>query len=291
MSGVRSLLRYLETRHNRPEICFVGEPTDMEVVIGHKGKLTTRCRVKGQACHSSLAPQGVNAVEYAARVVTYLSEMATRKQLEGPFDRAYDVPHSTVHTGVIQGGTMVNVVPEECQFLFEFRNLPADSPQAMLNEVQTFAREKLQPSMTTINPETGFLWEEESSFSGLDTAADAGVVHLAQQFSGSRGTRKSCFRDRSRWIRQIRHTGNSLRPPDPFNKLTSPMSSSVSANSPLVKYLSATLSSTWELPRYSGQPGIFSLQPFLVYTAGLLTSAYPVWARQVNACRFLIRED
>ena len=191
--GVRSLLRYLETRHNRPEICFVGEPTDMEVVIGHKGKLTTRCRVKGQACHSSLAPQGVNAVEYAARVITYLSEMATRKQLEGPFDRAYDVPHSTVHTGVIQGGTMVNVVPEECQFIFEFRNLPADSPQAMLNEVRTFAQENLQPAMTTINPETGFLWEEESSFSGLDTAADAEVVHLAQQFSGSRGTRKVAF--------------------------------------------------------------------------------------------------
>ena len=191
--GVRSLLRYLETRHNRPEICFVGEPTDMEVVIGHKGKLTTRCRVKGQACHSSLAPQGVNAVEYAARVITYLSEMATRKQLEGPFDRAFDVPHSTVHTGVIQGGTMVNVVPEECQFIFEFRNLPADSPQAMLNEVRTFAQEKLQPAMTTINPETGFLWEEESSFSGLDTAADAEVVHLAQQFSGSRGTRKVAF--------------------------------------------------------------------------------------------------
>ncbi len=191
--GVRSLLRYLQTRHNRPEICFVGEPTDLEVVIGHKGKLTTRCRVKGQACHSSLAPQGVNAVEYAARVITYLSEMARRKQIEGPFDKAYDVPHSTVHTGVIQGGTMVNVVPEECQFLFEFRNLPTDSPQAMLNEVQTFAREKLQPAMTAINPDTGFLWEEESSFSGLDTVADAEVVRLAQQFSGSHGTKKVAF--------------------------------------------------------------------------------------------------
>lgn len=191
--GVRSLLEYLSRQHNRPELCFVGEPTDMDVVVGHKGKLTTRCRVKGQACHSSLAPQGVNAVEYAAKVVTYLCGMARRKQNEGPFDTAYDIPHTTIHTGVIQGGTMVNVVPEECQFMFEFRNLPEDSPQALLEEVQLFAREKLEPGMKAINPETGFLWEEDSRFPGLDTDPGAPAVDLAHRFSSAKGTRKVAF--------------------------------------------------------------------------------------------------
>ena len=191
--GVRTLLQYLAKRDNRPQACFVGEPTDMEVVIGHKGKLATRCRVKGHACHSSLAPQGVNAVEFAAKVVTYLSGMAKRKQQEGPFDYAYDVPHTTVHTGVIHGGTMVNVVPEECQFLFEFRNLPDDEPDALLAEVQAFAREKLEPAMQAISPETGFLWEEESRFPGLDTVPDAEVVKLAQRFSDHYGTKKVAF--------------------------------------------------------------------------------------------------
>ena len=102
--GVRSLLRYLAAQKNKPEACFVGEPTDMGIIIGHKGKMTTRCRVKGHACHSSLAPQGVNAVEYAAKVITYLTGMAKRKQKEGPFDPDYDVPHTTIHTGVIRGG-------------------------------------------------------------------------------------------------------------------------------------------------------------------------------------------
>lgn len=191
--GVRSLLNYLSSRENRPELCFVGEPTDMDVVIGHKGKLTTRCRVKGQACHSSLAPQGVNAVEYAAKVVTFLSGMAKRKQTEGPFDRDYDIPHTTIHTGVIQGGTMVNVVPEQCQFTFEFRNLPEDPPQVLLDEVQQFAREKLEPGMKAINPETGFLWEEDSRFPGLDTDPGAPVVELAHRFGGASGTRKVAF--------------------------------------------------------------------------------------------------
>ena len=191
--GVRSLLEYLSTQDNRPQACLVGEPTNMEVVIGHKGKLATRCRVKGHACHSSLAPQGVNAVEFAAKVITYLSGMAKRKQQEGPFDEAYDVPHTTVHTGVIHGGTMVNVVPEECEFLFEFRNLPMDDPEDMLVEVQKFARDKLEPAMKEIDPETGFLWEEESRFPGLDTAVDTEVAKLAQRFSGSRSTRKVAF--------------------------------------------------------------------------------------------------
>lgn len=191
--GIRSLLEYLSVQDNRPEACFVGEPTDMEVVIGHKGKLATRCRVKGHACHSSLAPQGVNAVEFAAKVITFLSGMAKRKQQEGPFDDAYDIPHTTIHTGVIHGGTMVNVVPEECEFLFEFRSLPADKPEDMLVEVQNFARDKLEPSMKEINPETGFLWEEDSRFPGLDTAVGAEIVKLAQQFSGSQSVKKVAF--------------------------------------------------------------------------------------------------
>ena len=191
--GVRSLLKYLSVQDNRPEACFVGEPTDMEVVIGHKGKLATRCRVKGHACHSSLAPQGVNAVEFAAKVITYLSGMAKRKQTEGPFDHAYDIPHTTIHTGVIRGGTMVNVVPSECEFLFEFRNLPMDAPEEMLADVQKFARDKLEPAMKAIDPETGFLWEEESRFPGLATAIDAEVVKLAQRFSGSQSTKKVAF--------------------------------------------------------------------------------------------------
>ena len=191
--GVRTLLEYLSVQSNPPQACFVGEPTEMQVVIGHKGNLATHCRVKGHACHSSLAPQGVNAVEYAAKAIAFLSGMARRKQQEGPFDSAFDVPHTTVHTGVIRGGVQVNIVPADCEFQFEFRNLPADDPAAMLSEVQAFARDKLEPGMKKIDPETGFQWRERSSYPGLDTADDADIVALAQRLSGSTETRKVSF--------------------------------------------------------------------------------------------------
>ena len=88
---------------------------------------------------------------------------------------------------------MVNVVPEECEFVFEFRNLPEDEPSVLLDEVQGFARDKLEPGMKAINPGSGFLWEEESRFPGLDTASDAEIVGLAKTFSTNEKIGKVAF--------------------------------------------------------------------------------------------------
>src|SRR5690606_37395025 len=95
----------------RPQACFVGEPTEMQVVIGHTAKRSLRATVTGRACHSSLAPEGVNAVDYAARLVIKIREIGQRLAA-GPSDALYDVPFSTAHTGTIVGGTALNIVPE-----------------------------------------------------------------------------------------------------------------------------------------------------------------------------------
>jgi acetylornithine deacetylase len=116
--GVRRLLTVLRDLPVRPYAAVVGEPTDMKVMVGHKGKMSMRCHVHGRECHSSLAPEGVNAVEYAAEVIVRLRAMAQRIAREGPFDADFDVAHSTVHTGVARGGTALNIVPKHCSFDF-----------------------------------------------------------------------------------------------------------------------------------------------------------------------------
>jgi acetylornithine deacetylase len=60
--GARELCRLMGSRNWRATGCFVGEPTLMSVVIGHKSKRNIRVRVNGLTCHSSLAPNGVNAI-------------------------------------------------------------------------------------------------------------------------------------------------------------------------------------------------------------------------------------
>jgi acetylornithine deacetylase len=173
--------------------CIVGEPTDMKVVTGHKGKLSYICRVKGSEAHSSLAPRAVNAVQMAARAVARLDEMARRKAAEGPFDDSYDIVHSTIHVGTIQGGTALNIVPADCSFEFEFRCLPEDDAAALLAEIQDYAARELEPTMRAIAPGTGFTWEMMSSFPGLDLPTDAEIVTLAKALAGANATGKVAF--------------------------------------------------------------------------------------------------
>ncbi|MFP3436008.1 peptidase dimerization domain-containing protein, partial [Paraburkholderia sp. SIMBA_061] len=77
------------------------------------------------------APEGVNAALAAARLAAKLGEIAERKIAQGPFDSAYDIPHTTVHVGVLEGGTAPNIVPSAAKLEFEVRNLPGDDPHAL----------------------------------------------------------------------------------------------------------------------------------------------------------------
>lgn len=191
--GVRSLLEYLAEQPTRPRSCIVGEPTSMDVVTAHKGKMGIRCHVKGRACHSALAPYGVNAVHAAARVIGFLMDMAREKRENGPFDDAYDVPHSTIHTGVIRGGTMMNIVPAECEFEFEFRNLPEEDPSMMLKAVQQFVKEKVEPELHTGEHGVEFGWEELSHFAGLSSDENDAVVKLVRRLRSNDRIRKVGF--------------------------------------------------------------------------------------------------
>lgn len=165
----------------------------MKVITGHKGKLSCRCDVRGFEAHSSLAPTAVNAVQAAAHAVVHLDAMAARKAAEGPFDHDYDVPHTTVHVGTIQGGTAMNIVPADCNFEFEFRHLPQDDPKALLAEVVDFTRREIEPGMQARVPGTGFTWTETSYLPGLDIASDSDLVTMVKSLAGANATGKVAF--------------------------------------------------------------------------------------------------
>ncbi len=182
--GVRRLITELERMKIRPLACVVGEPTSMKVIRGHKGKVSYRCHVHGYECHSSLAPHGVNAIQYAAEVITYITRLGDRLAKEGPFDPDFDIPHTTAHTGLIHGGTALNIVPKDCWFDFEFRYLPTHDPKPLAEEVRRFAETTLLPAMNRVQPGTGISWEEISGFPGLSTEEDAEITQRAKAAAG-----------------------------------------------------------------------------------------------------------
>jgi len=191
--GAPRMLAFLAEQPVRPRACIVGEPTEMRVIVGHKGKLSCRAEVRGLECHSALAPRGVNAIHAAARVVARLAEMAREKAAEGPFDADYEVPYTTVHCGVIRGGTALNIVPANCSFDFEFRCLPQDDPQTLYRAVQAFARDEIEPGMKAVSPATGFTWNPISAFPGLAMAQDHEIVTLVKALVGANATGKVDF--------------------------------------------------------------------------------------------------
>lgn len=184
--GVRSLLAALEHREHKPILCIIGEPTELKPVLGHKGKLAMRCQVHGAPCHSAYAPQGVNAIEYAAKLIGRLGEIGTRLAAPERHDPRFDPPYSTVQTGVISGGRALNIVPSECQFDFEVRALPSDDPQQVAEDLRAFAEAELLPKMRAVKAETDIRFSEISAYPALVTDQQTQAAELIAQLTGSR---------------------------------------------------------------------------------------------------------
>jgi len=191
--GVRGLIEDLVRNNITAAGCIVGEPTDMQPVIANKGMRTFRCCVHGKEAHSALAPHGVNAIEYAARLVAHIRGIADRMRSGEPRDHGFEVPFTTLQTGLIRGGTAPNIVPRECEFHFEFRYLPGADPDSLEREIKAYAADVLEPEMKAVDPQSGFEFFTKAQIPGLDTAEGDRVTSLAQALSRNRGAGKVAF--------------------------------------------------------------------------------------------------
>lgn len=182
--GVRRMLEALAHRPLKPAGCIVGEPTLMAIAIGHKTKRSLRAVVRGTAGHSSRAPEFVNAVEHGARIVVKMREIAQRLEREGGRDDLYDIAHSTAHVGMSHGGIALNIVPDRCEIVFEFRVLPEEDADALVAEITEFVRVEVEPEMQARDAGTGVRIELTAAFPGLSTDADHAMTTLAKRLAG-----------------------------------------------------------------------------------------------------------
>jgi acetylornithine deacetylase len=180
--GVRGLIRDLEENGIRPAGCVVGEPTSMQPIIAHKGTHRFRCAVHGREAHSSYVTHGVNAIEYAARLVVFIRQIADRLAQIEQRDYGFTVPYSTLSTGLIQGGIAANVVPKDCVFHFDMRTLPQASPESLYQEIRTYA-EALAEEMRRIDENSGIDLQWMSQTVGLAAKETDAIVQWAMQLS------------------------------------------------------------------------------------------------------------
>ena len=190
--GAPLILADLKARGITPDYCIVGEPTNMAMVVAHKGIAVYRCRVHGKSAHSSLTAQGVNAISYASRLVGYVDELADELSQRLDNDALFDVPYSTLSVGTIQGGTATNIVPNLCEFTFDYRNLPHMTQQDILAPIQEKVAE-LTAQMQARAPETGIELMQEESVPAMTDNESAELQALIASLTGDNKRHKVAY--------------------------------------------------------------------------------------------------
>ncbi|PIT49881.1 acetylornithine deacetylase [Snodgrassella communis] len=179
--GAPIMLAELERRGLQPQSCIVGEPTSMQMVVAHKGIHTFCCEVHGKNAHSSLTPNGVNAIEYAARLIVFINQLAQQLQQRADLDHAFDVPFATVSTGLIRGGTAINIVPDYCAFEFDYRNLPHMTVEELIKPVEHYITTELLPVMQAVAPEATIKLTHNVQVPALNDANNQQLYALINQ--------------------------------------------------------------------------------------------------------------
>ncbi len=201
--GMAEMIGKLDETIGIPDRCIVGEPTSMRVAIGHKGKTSYRIHFTGSAGHSASAPNYANAIHMASDAVAILRAVQERLEKAGARDNAYDIPYTTVHVGIMSGGTALNIVPDHARLDFEIRYLASENP-AIIQEIERQISE-LDRRWKRLHPQAGAQIELINSYPGIETSGDADVTQWAVSLGGrepltkvSYGTEAGFFHDRWR---------------------------------------------------------------------------------------------
>ena len=182
--GAPRLIEQLKADYPQPLAVIVGEPTSMQAVVAHKSITTLRTHITGHEAHSSQVQRGVSAVTLAARLISFIDDMMQENQAAADSESPFIPPYTTLHTGVIQGGTAVNIISRHCQFDWDIRCLPGDDWQAYLQRFNDYAEQLLAP-LREIAPDIGIATEiiaEVPAFDNPSGGARALLSHLNPAF-------------------------------------------------------------------------------------------------------------
>ncbi|MBL8903891.1 MAG: acetylornithine deacetylase [Rhizobiales bacterium] len=185
--GVRPLVAHIRDHMKKPRAVIVGEPTSMRVVNAHKAALTFSTEVTGHEAHSSLTDQGVNAIMVAGELLGEINRIREDLTVRRDPSQRFNPPYSTIHVGVIEGGTAKNIIPRHCSFQWETRLLPLADPDEVPARFEKYAA-SLEPAMKKIAAGTGINNRQTNTVPGLVPEDNSPAEHLALHLAGANGT-------------------------------------------------------------------------------------------------------
>ncbi len=171
------------------EAVVVGEPSRMALITGHKGGTGFHVHVKGFEMHSSLLPYGVSAIMEGARLINWVNDQNAAIQAPVPSAIAamFDPPFTTLHVGMIEGGTAHNITAGDCRFAIEMRVVPDDDEAARQASVVAEAA-RLDAALKAKRPEAGVHLEKFFGVPALRPEVDGAAEALVRRLTGNNAT-------------------------------------------------------------------------------------------------------
>jgi acetylornithine deacetylase len=184
--GARYLVEAMAKQGLQPSAVIVGEPSMMKVATAHKGVLRMRTTVRGHAVHSSHIDKGVSAVMIAGELIHWHNETMAGNKARTSADNGFDPPYSTLHVGLVEGGTAANITAEHASFVHEVRCIPGERLEDYLDLYKAKLAE-VEPRMKAVSSQSGIDLEIMSNTPGLSKEAEGAAEALCRRLTGDNG--------------------------------------------------------------------------------------------------------
>ncbi len=167
------------------ELALIGEPSGMKLIAGHKGGTGFNVHVKGFEVHSSRLPYGVSAIMEGAKLIDWLNRRNAEIQSRVPTAAAaaFDPPFTTLHVGMIAGGTANNITAADCRFAIEMRVVPDEPLEAHAQSVRDEAA-RIEAGMKAIRPEAEIVLTRFFGVPGLKPEEGGAAEALVKRLTG-----------------------------------------------------------------------------------------------------------
>src|SRR5437868_1768183 len=175
--GLRGAKQLAQAKPLRVHYSVVGEPTSLRPIRAGKGYSLAEVIVKGREAHSAYPALGASAVFRAARLIVHLETIA--KQLQQEQHTAFDPPYTTLNIGLIHGGSAKNVLAGECRFTLEWRPIPSQPSERVLELFNAAIHEETQA-----DPDFQCEVEATRADSGFETSLNSPLIKLLEKATG-----------------------------------------------------------------------------------------------------------
>jgi acetylornithine deacetylase len=182
--GMPVLLRNMAGYDFRPEIVIVGEPTEMQIITGHKGGCELRAEITGHEVHSCDPRGGVNAISAAMKLIAKIEEIGRQRAANPVAGSPYQPPCATFNIGVIEGGAARNATAGWCNFDWEYRQMPGEEATLTVDEIRAYAETELLPAMKSISDKAAINIINEAIVPGLDDRNAALAAAFVSDITG-----------------------------------------------------------------------------------------------------------